>query len=242
MNELYLFLAIGLIAFLYSSVGHGGASGYLALLIIYGFAPAETRSSALILNILVAGIAFLSYYKSQHFDLKKIVPFLVGSVPASFTGSLINTDVHLYKILLGIVLFIAVFRMMMTINIHSYELRKFSPGLAVIFGVVIGFVSGLIGIGGGIILSPLLILFRWSSIKETACLSAIFILINSLTGLSGLMIHGISFNAVLIPCILVAIAGGFTGSWVGSRHLPVPALKFTLAIVLLFAGFKLFIG
>ena len=242
MNEIYLFVAIGLIAFLYSSVGHGGASGYLALMTLYGFMPAETRSSALILNILVSGIAFFSYYNRQSVQLKKLAPFLLGSVPAAFLGSLVNTNVHLYKILVGIALVIAVVRMIMTLREHSYELTGVRTGWAVFAGIVIGFVSGLIGIGGGIILSPLLILLRWATIKETACLSALFILINSLTGFTGLMIHGISFNIYLVSFIFIAMAGGWAGSWVGSRHLPVPTLKFTLAMVLIFASVKLFIG
>lgn len=241
-NEIVLFLAISLIAFLYSSVGHGGASGYLALLIFWGFAPAETRSSALILNIIVSGIAFFCYYTSVRVQLKKILPFLMGSVPAAFAGSLISTEVGLYKILLGIVLLIAVVRMIMTLKDYQYEPLKVPFLWAFVSGTVIGFISGLIGIGGGIILSPLLILCRWASIREAACLSALFIFVNSTTGLAGIILQGITLNIFLIPCVIAAIAGGVAGSWIGSRHLPVPTIKFALAMVLLFASFKLFVG
>jgi uncharacterized protein len=242
MNETYLLLAIGLVAFLYSSVGHGGASGYLALLSIWGLHPEMIRSSALMLNIFVAGIAFLSYYNSQRIRIKKIFPFLIGSVPAAFAGSLITTNVHLYKVLLGFILLIAVFRMLMRIHEFKYEIREIPYGWAIVTGIVIGFISGLIGIGGGIILSPLLILQRWASIKETACMSALFILVNSVTGLGGLLLHGYSFNWFLVPSITAAVLGGFTGSWVGSRYLPVHVIKFTLAFVLILASLKLFAG
>ena len=240
MNDSYLILLIGLVAFLYSSVGHGGASGYLALLTIWGIDPEMTRSSALVLNIFVSGIAFLSYSKVEQNGIRKTLPFLLGSVPAAFAGSLIKTDIHDYKLILSFVLLMAVFRMLIRVRSFKYEVIEIPRVWATVAGIGIGFVSGLIGIGGGILLSPLLIFLRWASIKETACMSAFFILINSTTALNGLLLQGYSFNWVLVPLSGAAVLGALFGSWLGSRYLPVPTLKLTLAIVLIFASFKLF--
>jgi len=157
LNELLFLTAISLVAFLYSSVGHGGASGYLGLLAIFGFAPNEMRSSALILNILVAGIAFLNYYRIGIFNFRKLIPFIIGSLPAAFLGSLINADVGLYKVLLGTILLFGILRMMLLLRTNAYTIRQVPFIEAFLLGVVIGFLSGLIGIGGGIILSPVLI-------------------------------------------------------------------------------------
>ena len=235
-------IAICLVAFLYSSVGHGGASGYLAILTLWGLQPDLIRSSALVLNLLVAGIAFISYYQSQKISLARLLPFLAGSVPAAFAGSLIKTDDHLYKILLGILLLIAVLRMVMKIRDFRSDVRPVPVGYAVLTGLVIGFVSGLIGIGGGILLSPVLILFRWATIRETACLSALFIFINSAAGLTGLMLNGTAAGALQVPMVAVALIGGLAGSVTGSRYMPVPAIRLTLALVLVFAGLKLLTG
>ncbi|MFH1297565.1 MAG: sulfite exporter TauE/SafE family protein [Bacteroidota bacterium] len=239
MGELYLFLAIGLVAVLYSSVGHGGASGYLAIWMLYGLVPAEMRSSALILNIIVSGIAFTNYYLAQSTNLKKLVPFLLGSVPAAFLGALTETSIPLYRMLLGAVLIIAVLRLLLSIRNNQYEIKDIPFIPALLSGIGIGFLSGVIGIGGGILLSPLLIVMRWASIKESACLSAAFILINSISGFSGILITGLHVSNMMVVCILVAFAGGLLGSSLGSRLFPARVVKYTLVVVLLFASFKL---
>ncbi len=239
MTEFYLYLAIGLIALLYSSVGHGGASGYLAVMVIYGLAPVEMRSSALILNLIVAGTAFLSYYLVQRVNLKKLFPFLIGSVPAAFLGALIETSTPLYKILLSAVLIIAVIRLLLSIRNNNYETREIPFLPALLAGIGIGFLSGIIGIGGGILLSPLLILMRWASIKESACLSAAFIFINSSSGLIGITVTGLHVTSMMTICILVALVGGLLGSSMGSRLFPVALVKYTLMMVLLVASVKL---
>ncbi|MFH1159495.1 MAG: sulfite exporter TauE/SafE family protein [bacterium] len=242
MNEVTLYVAIGLVAVLYSSVGHGGASGYLAVMILYGLALVEMRSSALILNIVVSGTAFISYAVARPVNLKKLIPFLLGSVPAAFLGALMQTSTPFYKAVLAGVLGIAVLRLLLSVRNNQYEIRDV-PFLPALFsGTGIGLISGMIGIGGGILLSPLLILMRWATIKETACLSAAFIFINSLSGLTGVMISGIHLSDNLIACILVAFAGGILGSSMGSRLFPASLVKYTLMVVLLFAGFKLLIG
>ncbi len=242
MNEYYLFLAIGLVALLYSSVGHGGASGYLAIMTIYGLAPIEMRSSALMLNLVVAGTAFLSYYLAKPVNLKKLFPFLLGSVPAAFLGGLIVTSTPLYKILLSAVLIIAVVRLLISIRNNHYAIREIPFLPAILAGIGIGFLSGIIGIGGGILLSPLLILMRWASIKESACLSAAFIFINSVSGLIGITVTGLHVTSLMTICILVAFIGGLIGSSMGSRVFPVALVKYTLMMVLLVASYKLLLA
>jgi uncharacterized protein len=239
MTEILFLLAIGLVAFFYSSVGHGGASGYLALMTLFGFAPGEMRASALVLNTLVASIAFINYYGAGNFNIRKLYPFIIGSIPAAFLGSMINTEVRLYKILLGLVLLTGIFRMLLTLKTNDYSIRPVSVITAFVIGSGIGFLSGVIGIGGGIILSPVLILMRWTTIKETACLSAAFIVVNSISGLTGLTISGFRLSTEIILFMLVAVTGGLAGSYIGSRHLPVRTLKYFLAGVLLLASIKL---
>ncbi len=239
MYEFLFIIAIGLVAFFYSSVGHGGASGYLALMTLIGFAPAEMRASALVLNTVVAGISFISYYASGSFNIRKLYPFILGSVPAAFLGAMITAEVGFYRVLLGAILFIGIFRMLLTFRSIGYSIRPVPMTTAFFIGATIGFFSGLIGIGGGVILSPILIIMRWATIKETAFLSAAFIVVNSMSGLIGLTISGFRVSSEIILLVLVAVAGGLAGSHIGSRHLPVAALKYLLAGVLLLASIKL---
>lgn len=239
MDEFYLVAAIGLVAVLYSSVGHGGASGYLALWTLYGLAPDEMRSSALLLNIIVSGIAFTNYFMAQSTNLRKLFPFLLGSVPAAFLGALTEASVPLYRMLLSAVLIFAVLRLLLSIRNNHYEIKDIPFVPALLAGIGIGFLSGVIGIGGGILLSPLLIFMRWASIKETACLSAAFILINSISGFSGILIGGLHVTSTMALSILVVVAGGFLGSSLGSHIFPARVVKYTLVIVLLFASIKL---
>ncbi|MBE0646212.1 MAG: sulfite exporter TauE/SafE family protein [Bacteroidales bacterium] len=239
MGDLYLYLAIGLIAAMYSSVGHGGASGYLAIWTLYGLAPEEMRSSALILNIIVSGIAFTNYYLAELPNLRKLMPFLLGSVPAAFLGALTQASTPLYRMLLGGVLIIAVLRLLLSIRNNQYQVRDIPFLPALLTGIGIGFLSGVIGIGGGILLSPLLIFMRWATIKESACLSAAFILVNSLSGFTGVLIGGLQVTGMMTISIVVAFAGGLLGSSLGSHFFPARVVKYTLVMVLLFASIKL---
>jgi uncharacterized membrane protein YfcA len=238
----YFFLALlFVIAFLYSSVGHGGASGYLALMALFGIAPAFMKSTSLTLNVFVSAIAFVAYARSGYFKPRLIIPFLITSVPLAFAGAMIPVKSNVYEIILGIFLLIAVARM---VFVPGAVIEKSSDPPLIIslaLGALLGLFSGMIGIGGGIILSPILILFHWASIKESAAASALFILLNSLSGLTGLLAKGFDFEPRLILWIVVGVLGGIAGSYTGSARLKQGKLKYILACILLLASLKLFI-
>ena len=238
----YLFLvSLFVIAFLYSSVGHGGGTGYLALLALFGVAPVFMKSTALTLNVFVAAIAFFSYYKAGYFKWKLIFPFLITSIPFAYLGALIIINPSAYKIILGIFLLIAVARMLFVPKAITENSRQMPLIIALVIGAVLGFFSGMIGIGGGIILSPILILMHWANVKESAAASALFILLNSISGLSALLQGGFTFNPNIDAWIAVGVIGGISGSYMGSYKLKPEKLKYVLASVLLMASIKLFI-
>jgi hypothetical protein len=238
----YLFLAsFFIIAFLYSSVGHGGASGYLAVMALFGTAPYFMKSTALTLNIFVSAIAFIAYYKAGYFRIKLIYPFLITSIPMSFIGAGININTTIYKAILGFFLLVAVARMLFVKKALSENSQRLPIFIALFVGAILGFFSGLIGIGGGIILSPLLILMHWANIKESAAASSIFIFFNSISGLIALIQTGLHFEPRIIACISAGIIGGIAGSYSGSLKLQSEKLKYLLAGVLLLASVKLFI-
>jgi uncharacterized membrane protein YfcA len=236
----YIIPALFVVAFLYSSVGHGGASGYLAVMALAGIDPSLMKSSALILNIFVAGIAFLLFSRAGHFNRRILLQFSITSVPAAFIGSQIPVNPAIYKMILGICLLCAVCRLLLKRSSPEKELKPLRWPVAISVGASVGFVSGMIGIGGGIILSPLLILFGWASMKEAAGISAAFILLNSISGLLGLVQKGFIPDAHMTIWIFAAIAGGAAGSYLGSNRVSAVTLKYVLANILCFAAVKLF--
>jgi len=237
--EIVFIAVLFTVAFLYSSVGHGGASGYLALMALYGLDPVYMQSSALTLNLFVSSIAFYSFYKAGYFKWKILLPFVITSMPMAFLGARMDIEPRTYKIILGICLLIAVMRILISFS-REFESPKPPPFLiAAPVGAVLGFFSGMIGIGGGIILSPILILLHWANMKETAAVSAAFIFLNSASGLLGLSISGIQLSPNIIIWIFVVISGGFLGSYISSYRLKSSILKYLLATVLLVASIKL---
>jgi uncharacterized protein len=234
-----LMFLIALVAALYSSVGHGGASGYLAALGLMGIAPQVMSSTALVLNVGVAFIALLSFASAGHFRWGLVWPFLVASVPAAFLGGRLALDAKAYYILLGIVLLAAAARLLLPLPKDAGAERSPIPVWTLGFGSIIGLVSGVVGIGGGIFLSPFLILARWASAKEAAAASAMFILANSLAGLGGRAVEGSLQLGGLWPLIPAALVGGVIGSSFGSRRLNRTALCRVLAGVMGIAAFKL---
>jgi len=227
------------VAFFYSSVGHGGASGYLALMAIFGMAPAVMKSSALLMNICVSLISFIHYYQGGHFKWKLFLPFAIASVPASFLGALVTVDAGLYKKILGALLLFPILRLLGVFGKESEETKSLNFIAALILGASIGFLSGMIGIGGGIILSPIILLFHWAKMKETAAISALFIFVNSISGLAGLISKGLIIEPAVYLWIAITLTGGFAGAYLGSRKIQSPVLKKILAFTLLLASIKL---
>ena len=240
MYELIFLIILVVIAFLYSSVGHGGASGYLALMAIFSMNPIIMRPSALTLNLFVAGIAFISFYRGGYFKWKTLMPFIITSMPAAYLGASIEINPQIYKIILGIFLLIAVLRMLMVHNRKFDNTRPIPLHWALIIGAILGFFSGMIGIGGGIILTPLLLIFHWANVKEAAAASALFIFLNSGAGLFSLFQQGFSYDPVIILWIAGGIIGGYLGSYTGSFRFSSNALRYVLAGVLIVASAKLF--
>jgi len=238
--EIFFILAMCLVAFLYSSVGHGGASGYLGLMALFGIDVVLMKPSALILNLFVSSIAFIAYYRAGHFRLRLLLPFAITSIPAAFLGASLELPPELYKKILGLALFIAALRILVRSG-DDGERRKLSVPIALVSGVLIGFFSGMIGIGGGIILSPLLLLTRWGGMKETAAASAAFIFLNSAAGLSGHLSAGMEVSPRIFLWIVVVVIGGLLGSWSGGFRLSVKQLRYLITGVLLVACMKLFI-
>lgn len=240
MDNIFLFYCLlFVVAMLYSSVGHGGASGYLALMAIYAFSPEVMKPTALILNLFVSLTSFIQFYRGEHFKWKIFLPLALTSIPLAFVGGMITMEASIYKKILGSILFIPVVRFLFFANIPDDELKKSNLTLSIVIGSLIGFLSGIIGIGGGIILSPILLLLKWTNQKQTAAISALFIFVNSLSGLAGQFTKGISVSSDMLTFVAIAFAGGICGAYLGALKFKQNILKNTLAVVLMMAGWKL---
>lgn len=233
-------------AVLYASVGHAGASGYLAAMGLLGVAPATMRPTALALNILVASIVTIRFHIAGQVHWRSVLPFIAGSIPLAFIGGGLVLPVGLYKPLAGAVLLVAAARLAMTAG-RAGATEEPAPRVPVLpaigVGGVVGLLSGLIGTGGGIFLTPLMLFARWSGARAAAGISSAFILANSISGLLG-NVAAVQALPPALPIWLVAVAaGGLIGAELGARRLGTVGLRRMLAVVLLVAGLKLiFIG
>ncbi len=228
-----------LVAFLYASVGHGGASGYLALMALFSVSPDVMKPTALLLNLFVSSVSFIQFYRGGYFKWNIFWPFVIASIPMAFVGGLIEVDGNIYKRILGLLLIIPIVRFLFFSNIKVDEIKKSNIFLSLLIGAIIGFLSGLIGIGGGIILSPVLLLLKWTDMKQTAAISALFIFVNSLSGLAGQLRQGIDFSPGMYAYVGVAFVGGLCGAYFGSLKFNQAILKNVLALVLIVAACKL---
>jgi hypothetical protein len=240
MSSVTLLLLIFIVAALYASVGHGGASGYLAVLALAGYAPAQMSTSALVLNVLVAGLACMAFWRAGHFSWRLTWPFLVTSVPCALVGGWLDVSSHAYQWLFAVVLLVAAVRLCLPVLPAAQAVASTGPRRSAAWpiGAGIGLISGIVGIGGGIFLSPLLVLCRWTSAKEAAAASACFIVVNSAAGLAGRLAGGRCEVGLLLPLVGVAFVGGWLGSRLGAGYFSNPALCRILATVLAVAAMK----
>ncbi len=234
------------VAFLYSSIGFGGATGYLAAMSQFGIAPNVMASTALVLNIVVAGVSFFNYTRAGHLRKRLLWPFLITSIPAAFIGGYFKIHDDLYYLLLYAVLTYVMFTMLFARDgkyDQTSDLRNFPLWLALASGAGLGLLSGMVGIGGGVFLSPLIILARWGTSKQAAATAAAFIVLNSVSGLLGRLLGGNlvlgTFGLFLLP---LGILGALAGSYLGARRFSGVWTKRILGVVLLIAIVNFTVG
>jgi uncharacterized membrane protein YfcA len=235
--------AMAAIAVIYSMVGLGGGSGYLMVMGVAGLAPEVMKPTALALNLVVAGTGLVRFSRVGGFRWRTLWPFVPASVPCAFVGGAVDLDPALYRCLVAAVLLFAAWRLAFKLpgRGEPETVRTVPVPTALAWGAAIGFVSGLVGIGGGILLSPVVLLFGWATARQMAGITAAFILINSVAGLTGFLAsQGITVEPVALLVFAAAVfAGGMVGTGIGSRRLGQMGLRRVLAAILLFAGVKM---
>lgn len=239
-NAVLIIPLIFLAALLFSSVGHGGASAYLATFALVGMAPESMRPAALCLNVLVASIALYKFYKAGAFDWQLFWPIAIASIPAAFLGGQISLPSNTYKMVVGLCLLYAAWTIYIGANkADEVKLNTVKKPVLIILGAALGFLSGLTGVGGGIFLSPILLYFGWAKTKVVSGVSAAFILVNSISGLLGMLSKSLTLPAGLAYWAIAAVIGGLIGAEYGSRKLTNPTIRKLLALVLVLAGSKM---
>jgi uncharacterized membrane protein YfcA len=243
-EPILLALAAGMLlaSFVYASVGHGGASAYLAAMALAGVAPAEMRPIALTLNILVSSLATWQFWRAGHFRWRLFWPFAAVSIPFAYLGGAVTLPGEIYKIVVGLVLVYAGWQLWRSFRAGTEmrEVRLPAIALAMAVGAAMGLLSGLTGVGGGIFLSPLLLMLGWAGTKQTSAVAAPFILVNSIAGLAAGFVAGTAVLPATTWTLAVAVlAGGWLGAEYGSRRFTNPAVRRLLAVVLGVAGAKM---
>ncbi len=235
----WLFLsAIAVAAVLYSSVGHGGASGYLAVMALYGLEPSITKPAALTMNIFVTTLVLVRLSRAGHFNWRLFTPFIISSIPLAFVGGSVTLDSSVYKIIVGLALIVAMWRLLVVVE-DTDRIKLPSLWVALPVGGIIGFVSGLTGVGGGIFLNPLIVLFNWSNIRGSAAVVAAFVLVNSVAGVAGYATTAEQWPQGIPVLVAAAVAGAIVGSELCVRRLAPDQLRKVLAVVLAIAGAKM---
>jgi uncharacterized protein len=238
-NSILFYAALFVIAFLYASIGHGGASGYLALMVLFSFSMSTMKINALVLNCFVSIISFLFFTKVKKINFKLFATFAMTSIPASFLGGYLEIHQTIVKTILGVVLLFSIFYINGFLRKKEIEPQSIKDHWALIIGFFIGLISGMIGIGGGIMLTPVLLILGWATVTEAASISALFIFVNSLSGIVGYLTKGNSLEVVSFQMIPYAIIGGLLGAFLGSHFFSNKLLKTILSVVVLMASIKL---
>ena len=227
-------------AVLYSSVGHAGASAYLAAMALVGVSASIMRPTALVLNLFVATIVIVRFARAGHLPWRSLVPLAVGSVPTAFLGGSVDLPAEIYRPLVALVLLVGAARLATASVLAEDETSSGVPWLpGVAAGAAIGLLAGLTGTGGGIFLTPLLVLAAWTGTRDAAGLSGAFILVNSIAGLAGLLTGGVSLPSAIPLWVASVAAGGLIGSWLGAARFSILNLRRALALVLVLAAAKL---
>ena len=234
----FLTVAIFIVAFLYSCVGHAGASGYIAVMSLFSLAPAVIKPTALTLNIFVACIGTWQFWRAGHFSWRLFWPFAVLAIPMAFLGGYLNLPTAVFNMLVGIVLLFSAARFLFRPPEDAVAQEPSRP-VAVSLGAGLGLLAGLTGTGGGIFLTPLLLFMRWARTKPAAAVSALFILVNSVSGLLGNLSSTQRFPSFGVVLAVAAVMGGTAGSYLGSQRFEPTTIKRLLGIVLFIAGAKL---
>jgi uncharacterized membrane protein YfcA len=245
MNPL-LPLAIGIVALLYASVGHAGATGYIAVMTLFGLEPQVVRPTALVLNVVVATIATVQFRRAGHFRPRLFLPLAAASVPAAALGGAIDLPTAAFAGIVGVVLLVSAARIFSGDHATAdacpddeAEWRQPTVPFLAALGGGLGLLSGLTGVGGGVFLTPVLLTLRMAPVKQVAAVSAAFILVNSMAGLVGGLAAGRGLAPVGNAVITAAVVGGVVGSQLGAFRLPARTLRVLMSGVLVVAGLKL---
>lgn len=239
IESIVLVVLFFIAALLYSSVGHAGASGYLAAMALLGMSPAVMKPTALAMNIVVALIACIKFYRVGAFSWRIFWPLALTAMPCAYIGGLLSLPDSIYKPIVGAILIYAAWYSFYTANKPQYSLQCVSWPLLLVAGTILGFLSGLTGVGGGIFLSPLLLLCRWTETKVISGIAAAFILVNSIAGFMAVLSKAPELPSALPVWALTAMVGGYIGAEYGSKHLGYQAIRKLLALVLVIAGIKM---
>ena len=236
--SLWLLLLVAIMAMLYSSVGHGGASGYLAAMALFGLEPAMMKPAALSMNIFVTVLVLWRCSRTIPLNWRLLLPFALASVPMAFIGGACTIDASAYRIMVGLALLLAMWRLLWEGD-DGARIQAPSLWVALPVGALLGLVSGLTGVGGGIFLSPLLLLFHWTGMRGSVPIAAAFILLNSLAGLAGYASTATYWPPGIMVLVAAALLGGMVGAELGARYLASMHLRKVLALVLAVAGAKM---
>lgn len=239
LNDYLLSLGLFVGAVLYTSVGHGGASAYIAIMSLFGLSPTTIKPTALTLNIFVSSFTSFRFIKAKLYDLKLAIPLLIGAIPMAFLGGRINLPGEFYKPIVGVILLYSAYHFITVKKQEERPTRPYSPLAAVGVGAVIGFLSGLTGTGGGIFLSPLILFARWTSVKGASGTAAIFIFFNSTFGLLGNLSSVQHLPQTLPLFVTFVLLGSFVGTKFGIQYFAHTGVKRALGLVLVIAGLKL---